>query len=126
MLVKNERVGTRTHATYAAHNSFTPYSFTPWIARYTGATNERSPFRCAVCNIARNVVGGNVNTNEQEQSNVAFQWNDIDYDIDWVRDVLHVAVPECINCTHVAMCDCVISDCLDYGVIELRVVVTGK
>ena len=50
---------------------------------------------------------------------------DYDDDIDYVRDMLHVAVPDCMACQH-APCDQTVSSCLDYGVIELRVVVTGS
>ena len=51
-----------------------------------------------------------------------FKLADYDYDIDYVRDVLCVAVPKCGTCQH-APCDQTVGSCLDYGVIELRVVV---
>ena len=51
-----------------------------------------------------------------------FTLDDYDYDIDYVRDIMGVAVPKCSTCQH-APCDQTVGSCLEYGVIELRVVV---
>ena len=56
----------------------------------------------------------------------AFDWDDIDLDIDYLRDTFEIPVPDCETCSHNLECDGVISDCLDHGVIELRVIIAKQ
>ena len=65
-----------------------------------------------------------MNVKVDERLTPKLRWiPDPDYDIEYLPDVMGIAVPECETCGVAEYCDQTISCCLGYGMIEIHVVI---